>query len=99
MLTVVCKIYLKKNYVYIQYVSFKKMKKIVFNRILQCSINSHNIKNYSIYMNDSYIKCYDFDPFNYDKSNCGIIHNNEKKNIINNEKKDIWIKIKIKVIK
>ena len=61
----------------------------MFNKILQSSMNHQIIKNGRIYMNRTYVKCYDFDPLNYDKSNCGIIHDFEKKNTINKENKTI----------
>ena len=58
------------------------------NRILQSSINLQTKKHFTIYKNRSYVKCSDFDPFDYDKSNIGIIHNFENENTIKEDDKN-----------
>ena len=51
-------------------------------------------------MNRSYVKCYDFDPYNYDKTNIGVIYKyKSEKNIdIFNNKNDDSDKKKYQII-
>lgn len=64
-----------------------------FNRLLNSNINMLTIKNIRIHINRSYVKCYEFDPYNYDRTNIGVIYKckYDKKNIdiLNNNSSEI----------